>query len=120
LTSSFGIDGSLATARSIFLARIGIKRLLGVDYASHTESRTGSIMQQDEKENKINILQGLPNTWVILILFDKPTAMKQLIVEPASSGFPAHEIKWLTNNYVIITTFGVDPPAGILDIYSTH
>ena len=42
LTRSFGIDGSLATARSSFLTLLGIIRLLGVGYAPHTELRTGS------------------------------------------------------------------------------
>jgi hypothetical protein len=42
LTSSFGIDGNFATTRSSFLALLGIRRLLGVRYAPHTELRTGS------------------------------------------------------------------------------
>src|SRR3954466_5271386 len=41
-TSSFGIEGRPATTRSSFLVRLGIRRLLGVGYASHTELRTGS------------------------------------------------------------------------------
>src|SRR3954447_23524440 len=41
-TSSRGIEGRPATTRSSFLVRLGIRRLLGVGYAPHTESRTGS------------------------------------------------------------------------------
>ncbi|HUN43424.1 MAG TPA: hypothetical protein VMU81_24270, partial [Acetobacteraceae bacterium] len=45
-TSSFGIDARFPTSRSNFLALLGITRLLGVRYAPHTESRTGSIRQR--------------------------------------------------------------------------
>jgi hypothetical protein len=54
LTSSFGIDGNFATTRSSFLALLGIRRLLGVRYAPHTELRTGS-----EKPT----LPSLSRTW---------------------------------------------------------
>ncbi len=41
-TSSFGIDGSLATSRDTLLRSARHNALLGVRYASHTELRTGS------------------------------------------------------------------------------
>src|ERR1019366_4441059 len=50
-TNSFGIEGSLDTVRSSFLALFGIIRLLGVGYAPHTELRTGSVVRANPKKS---------------------------------------------------------------------
>ena len=55
---------------------------------------------------------------MIFIIFDKPAVIRQLILQPASPDFPKYDVKILTPNYALITTFGADPPAGLLDIYS--
>lgn len=59
-----------------------------------------------------------PSTWVIYICFDEPVKLKQFILKPASENFPRWEIKQQNIFAVIITTFGDDPPRGIVDFYA--
>ena len=75
------------------------------------------LSEKDEHHADVNFFQ-LPSAWTIFVLFNKPSEIRQLLVQPAASNFPHMEIKILTVNYVILTTFGEDPPPGILDIYS--
>lgn len=71
-----------------------------------------------DKDNKVLQEIKLPRTWVIFLVFDNPVTMRQLIVQPAAQNFPRYEIKIVTTTYAVITTFGEDPPPGILDIYT--
>ena len=69
-----------------------------------------------EKERPFEV----PKTWVILLIFDRPTIIRQVVIEPASLDFPRHEIKFVSSIAMIATTFGADPPPGIVDIYVKH
>ena len=71
----------------------------------------------DDKNNTLKSME-LPTTWVLFVSFDKPISYRQIIVEPASIDFPRYEVKSATPFHVIITTFGKDPPRGLLDIYT--
>src|SRR6185437_14187460 len=83
LTNSFGIEGSLATARSIRLALLGITRLLGVGYVSHTEFRTGSGLvpapdQSISPSSSVAAWPGSVKSWVLAML----AAKRRLRVAP--------------------------------------
>jgi len=73
-----------------------------------------------DKHNKPLEHAVFPVTWTIILVFDVPVTMKQLLVEPGGSDFPTAEVKIVTPWYAVITTFGADPPAGLLDIYSKN
>jgi hypothetical protein len=59
----------------------------------------------------------IPKAWTIFIVFDKPSAYRQVLVQPAMKGFPSYEVKWMGSVYAVIQTSS-DIPSGILDIYS--
>jgi hypothetical protein len=71
-----------------------------------------------DKDNKPTEHKDFPKTWIIVIVFDRPVLMRQLLVEPGAPEFPRYEVKVAGANYAIVTTLGENPPAGILDIYT--
>ena len=60
---------------------------------------------------------SLPIIWILVVVFDKPVSLKQLIAHASSSDFPPIEVKIVTRNLAIITLYG-NNPMGIVDIYS--
>src|SRR4051795_9639958 len=86
-TSSFGIEGRPATTRSSFLVRLGIRRLLGVGYAPHTETRTGS-----ERIGKRTVAVSLGITYCVVTVAWGFALVK--MVAWLSTGMPplAHSI----------------------------
>lgn len=75
-----------------------------------------AIYEIRDKKNIVKDTIQFPRTWVVYLLFDAPILMRQLIVEPSMPSFPRYEIQIATSNFAIITTFGDDPPIGLLDI----
>jgi hypothetical protein len=59
----------------------------------------------------------VPKTWVVFMLFKKPTKYRQLIVSFSGANFPTYEVKQSDSRFAIVTVSG-DIRLGELEIYA--
>lgn len=86
---------------------------VGVWYAYFNPSARASYKSTtDGKETMIAIL---PKTWVIFVVFERPTKYREITVGFSSPGLPVYDIRQPTEKSVIVS-FRDDIPAGELEI----
>jgi len=82
-------------------------------YAYFNPSMQATYVSTEDGQQKT--LAVIPKTWVIFLVFDKPTEYKEITVSLSAPGLPVYDVRQPTKRSVIVS-FRSDIPADTLEI----